>query len=111
MAAEWILWAGTIGLDTPIDARVEAALAAGCTCISIGFNDVESAADGGTDAVTLAAQVRARGIEPRVLDGITTWVEGTSPPKGSRVAADVGMNIAEDLGVSSVNLIAIGRGP
>jgi sugar phosphate isomerase/epimerase len=111
MDAEWILWAGTVGLDTPIDERVDAALAAGCTSISIGFNDVERAADSGTDAAALAAHVRAKGIEPRVLDGITTWVEGTSPPKGSRVAADVGMNIAEDLGVGSVNLIAIGRGP
>ena len=44
---EWILWAGTVGLQSPLPARMAAARAAGCAHVSIGFDDIFAAtADG-----------------------------------------------------------------
>ena len=36
----WVLWAGTIGLESSIPARIEAALAGGFSRVSIGPFDV-----------------------------------------------------------------------
>ena len=35
----WVMWAGTIGLDSPISARIEAAQAARCQRFSVGPPD------------------------------------------------------------------------
>ena len=110
MAAAWILWAGTVGLDTALEQRVAAAHAAGCSHISVGFNDVRAAQEQGLDAATLGRQLRDRGLG-LVLDGITTWAPGSTLPKRNLVTAEEGMAIAAQLGARSINAVAIGRGP
>src|SRR3954447_16862623 len=102
---DWILWAGTIGLDSPLPVRVAAAKRARCAHVSIGFDDVTTATAGGRSIGQVAEEMRADGVSPSVLDGITWWLPLSTPPRSNRhrVEPAEAMAIAEELGVRSVN--------
>jgi sugar phosphate isomerase/epimerase len=75
----WVLWAGTVGLDSPVPDRVAAAVAAGCTRVSIGPLDVARAATEGLSAAELGASVRQAGLEI-VMDPLMGWADDTPLP-------------------------------
>src|SRR5207248_4574050 len=77
---------------------------------SIGFGDVRRAGEQGVSSGALARELRAQGFE-LVLDAITTWAPGSSLPRRNPVSAEEGMAIAAEMGVRSVNAVAIGLGP
>jgi sugar phosphate isomerase/epimerase len=101
----WVLWAGTIGLDSPIAARVEAALAAGYTRVSLSAPDVVQLEAQGTTAKELGRQLRDCGLEA-VLDPIMNWYGGAPFPGPYQMAFDDELRICEAL--QAVSMTAIG---
>jgi sugar phosphate isomerase/epimerase len=102
----WVLWSGTVGLESPIAARIDAARAAGFTRLSVSPLDVARAAELGTSPADLGRSLRDSGLEI-VLDPVMNWYGGT-PRTGSRFArftADEALRMAEALQVVSITVI------
>jgi sugar phosphate isomerase/epimerase len=76
---EWVLWAGTVGMDTPVAARVEAALATGFDRVSVGPLDVARAAKEGIPAERLGRSIRDAGLEI-VMDPVMGWCSDAPLP-------------------------------
>src|SRR5262245_53886992 len=75
----WVFWSGTIGLESPIPARVTAAQAGGFTRLSISPLDVARAEEAGTSPADLKQMFRDEGVDV-VLDPVMTWLGGPSQP-------------------------------
>lgn len=80
-----VLWAGTIGLQSPLEARVDAAVEAGFDALSISPLDVALAGEAGTAAADLGRRLRDAGLDV-VLDGLANWYAG-EPFFSSRAVA------------------------
>jgi sugar phosphate isomerase/epimerase len=100
----WVLWAGTIGLESPIGARVDAALAAGFTRVTVGPADVVAS---GTAPRALGRSLREAGLGV-VLDPVMNWYRG-APMKGVGRYGDLGtdeaLQMAEALGAESISVM------
>ena len=79
----WVLWSATIGLESPIAARVDAARAAGFTRFSLSATDVARLAEQGTDPEELGRQLRDSGLEELLQAVIKLLPEGPQyfPPE------------------------------
>jgi sugar phosphate isomerase/epimerase len=102
----WVLWSGTLGLESPIPARIEAARAAGFTRLSVSPLDVERSAAAGTQPEELGRMLRDAGLGI-VMDPVTNWYGG-APATGSRFArfpADESLRMGEALQVVSITVI------
>ena len=75
----WVLWSGTIGLDSPVPARIEAALAGGYDRMTIGPPDVARAASGGVSWEALGRSARDVGLGI-VMDPMMGWYNDAPPP-------------------------------
>src|SRR5918993_395803 len=71
----WVLWSGTLGLESPVPGRIEAARAAGFTRLSVSPLDVARAGEQGTSAADLGRAIRDAGLEI-VLDPVMNWYGG-----------------------------------
>jgi sugar phosphate isomerase/epimerase len=100
----WVLWAGTLGLESPISARVDAALHAGYTRVTLSPADV---ADSGTTPEQLGRSLRDVGLDV-VLDPVMHWYGGR-PTQGlgryGTFDADDALRVAEELGVASISVV------
>ena len=102
----WVLWSGTIGLESAIPGRIEAARANGFSRLSVSPLDVARAEEQGTSAADLGRSIRDAGLEI-VLDPVMNWYGG-APRADSRFARfplDESMAVAEALQVVSITLI------
>jgi sugar phosphate isomerase/epimerase len=102
----WVLWSGTVGLESPIPGRIEAALATGFTRLSVSPLDVARSEEQGTSAAELGRQLRGAGLEI-VLDPVMNWYGG-APRADSRFARfplDEALAMAEALQVVSMTVI------
>jgi sugar phosphate isomerase/epimerase len=102
----WVLWSGTIGLESPIAPRIDAALAGGYTRLSVSPLDVARAADEGTPPEELGRRLRDAGLEI-VLDPVMNW-SGGAPRAESRFAgfsAEEALDMAEALQAVSITVI------
>jgi sugar phosphate isomerase/epimerase len=102
----WVLWSGTVGLESPIPGRIEAALAGGYSRLSVSPLDVARAEEKGTSATELGRRIRDAGLEI-VLDPVMNWYGGT-PRTDSRFArfpADESLRMCEALQVVSITVI------
>ncbi|WP_406462416.1 sugar phosphate isomerase/epimerase [Streptomyces sp. NBC_01622] len=103
----WTLWAGTIGLDSPITSRVEAATAAGYQRISLSPPDVARAESAGIRAGELGRMIRDAGLGI-VLDPVMNWYQGV-PTGASSFAAfsmDDALRMCEALGAEAMSAMA-----
>jgi sugar phosphate isomerase/epimerase len=101
----WVMWAATIGLQSPIAARIEAALAAGCTRISASAPDIARLAAQGTSPAELGRQLRDAGLEI-VVDPVMNWYGGNPfPGPFAEVGFDDTLRICEALPVASMTAI------
>ncbi|MCW2613429.1 MAG: Xylose isomerase protein barrel [Frankiales bacterium] len=106
----WVLWSGTVGLESPVPARIEAAQAAGFSRLSVSPLDVARAAEQGTPPRDLGQQIRGAGLEI-VMDPVMNWYGG-DPPAGSRFgrfSTEEALRMSEALEV--VTMTAIGQPP
>ena len=101
----WVLWSGTIGLDSPIEARLEAARAAGFIRVSVSGPDVAQLAARGTTPAELGRRLRELGLEA-VMDPVMNWYGGTPfPGPFSKVTFDEVLRMSEALRVASMTAI------
>jgi sugar phosphate isomerase/epimerase len=102
----WVLWSGTIGLESPVPGRIEAALANGFSRLSLSPLDVARAEEQGTSVADLGRSLRDAGLGI-VLDPVMNWYGG-APRADSRFARfplDEAMAIAEALEAVSITVI------
>ena len=100
----WVLWSGTLGLESPLEGRVRAARAGRYARLSLSPLDVERS---GRPAAELGRELRDDGLE-LVLDPVMNWHEGV-PRQGSRfgrVPVEEALRIARDLGVVALTVLA-----
>src|SRR5262245_53588608 len=91
----WVMWAGTIGLDSPISARIEAARAAGCQRFSVGPPDFLAS---GLPPARIGRAARDAGLD-LVIDPILGWCgEERLPGPYGALSCDEVLAIASDLG-------------
>jgi len=102
----WVLWAGTVGLESPVPARVEAARECGFSRVSVSPLDVARAAEQGTSPAELGRYMRDAGLGI-VLDPVMNWYGGTPPPESrfGRFSAHEALRMAEALEVVSLTVI------
>jgi sugar phosphate isomerase/epimerase len=103
----WVLWSGTVGLESPIAPRLEAATAAGCARVSLSPLDVARAEADGTSAADLGRRCRDAGLD-LVLDPVMNW-HGGAPRAGSRFgrfSTEEALRMAEALQVASMTVLA-----
>ena len=100
----WVLWAGTIGLDSPVASRVEAARAAGYTRVSMSAPDVARVAEQGTTPEQLGRQLRKLGIEV-AADPVMNWYGGAPFPPFSEMTFDDELRMFDALPVATMTAI------
>ena len=95
---DWILWSGTVGLEKPIPERVEAAVAAEFTSISVSPLDIHRAEQAGTPAKEVGRFIRDRGLRI-IVDPVMNWhpFSGTSGSRFSAFSAEQSLRWVEAL--------------
>jgi sugar phosphate isomerase/epimerase len=103
----WILWAGTVDLEGPLDQRIAAAVAAGYDAVSISPLDVERAESSGTTARELGRWIRGEGLEV-VMDPVLNWYGGkvAAGSRFGRFPVQESLRMCADLGVRSLSALA-----
>lgn len=103
----WVLWSGTLGLESPVAGRVEAAVAAGFSRLSLSPLDVVRAREQGGSAAALGEQLRAAGLEP-VMDPVMNWYGGSPSPlsRFGRFGTDEALAMSEEMGAVSITVVA-----
>jgi sugar phosphate isomerase/epimerase len=100
----WVLWAGTLGLESPISARVDGAVAAGCSRVSLGPADI---AESGTTPQELGRSLRDAGLEI-VVDPVMGWYGATATPDLGRygsLGVDEVLRMADALGAAAISVV------
>lgn len=101
----WVMWSGTIGLDSTIQSRVEAALAAACSRLSFVPHVLADAEAGGTNLVELGRSLRDAGLDA-IMDPIAGWYGGAPlPGRFGEVSLDDILRMGEDLQVVTLNVM------
>ncbi len=101
----WVLWAGTIGLDSPLPARIEAAVAGGFDRLSVSALDVAAALEEGTAVEDLGRRIRDAGLGV-VLDPVMGWYSdepGPGPYAAFQLEDVLGMG--EALGAAALSVL------
>jgi sugar phosphate isomerase/epimerase len=75
-----ILWSATLG-QTPLPERIEAAAVNGYGGITVRTNDLDHLTAEGSDVRDLCANARDRGVEPVMLEALSSWYDQEPPPK------------------------------
>lgn len=102
----WVLWSGTIGLDSPIPSRVEAARAGGFSRVSVGPLDVAQMQAEGIAPAELGRSLRDAGLE-LVMDPVMGWFGG-GPLPGRFAAFDLEDFLSMSEALQVVSMTAIG---
>jgi sugar phosphate isomerase/epimerase len=104
----WVLWSGTVGFESRIAERVEAALAIGADRFSLGITDIAREAEHGLALDDVAHQINDAGLSV-VLDPVLNWYSDPVPdaPLPFAVASvEDNLRVSEVLPVTSFNAIA-----
>ena len=101
---DWVLWAGTVGMESPVAARVEAARANGYRAVSIGPLDVARSAADGLSAKELGRSIRDAGLEI-VMDPVMGWCsDAPLPGRFAEVPFDEQLRMCEALQASGMGV-------
>jgi sugar phosphate isomerase/epimerase len=105
---DWILWSGTVGLEKPIPERVEAAVAAEFTSISVSPLDIHRAEQAGTAAKEVGRFIRDRGLRI-IVDPVMNWhpFSGTAGSRFSAFSAEQSLRWVEVLEAVSLTAVAM----
>jgi sugar phosphate isomerase/epimerase len=105
-----VLCAGTV-LPASIDERLDAAVAAGFTAVSLWLPDIDRADQEGHSPADVRHMIADAGLELAEVDSVSTWLPGSEPPddlpETSRSffrPVDEVLSVAEALGARSVTV-------
>jgi sugar phosphate isomerase/epimerase len=108
---DWVLWTGTVGLESPVEPRIRAAAATGYSYVTVSPLDIARLAEaGGPTARELGERIRDAGLKV-ILDPVMNWYPGGGPPR-SRFAGftpQQSLQMCADLGAVSFTAIATGH--
>jgi sugar phosphate isomerase/epimerase len=112
MPIDWILWSGTLGLESPVPPRIDAAVAAGFTRLSVSPLDIARAAAEGTSAAEFGRAIRDAGLEI-VLDPVLNWYPGggASPSRFASFGIEDALRMCEQAGIVSMTAIGSPQAP
>ena len=68
----WVLWSGTIGLESPMPERFPAATAGGYDCLSLSALDVARSTEHGLAATEIRRRAEDSGLR-LILDPVMNW--------------------------------------
>lgn len=105
---EWVLWAGTIGFESPLDRRFEAAAANGYTHVTLSVLDIDRAAADGTSTAEIRRRAAGAGLQ-LIVDPVMNWHDVVEAPRRSRfggIRVEDNLAVAEALGAVSINAVA-----
>lgn len=104
---EWVLWAGTVGFDSDLDDRMEAAASNGYSMVSLGPHDVDTATRHGVTARELRHRAEDRGLT-WVMDPIMNWHPVHKPSRliHAMFSVEAVLGMCNELGAPSVSPIA-----
>jgi sugar phosphate isomerase/epimerase len=108
----WVLWSGTVGLESPIAPRIAAAVGCGYTHLSLSPLDIVRAEAGGTSAADVGRAVHDAGLEI-ILDPVMNWYPGGGPSRSrfAGISAADSLRMVADLGAGSLTAVAAGASP
>jgi sugar phosphate isomerase/epimerase len=100
------MWAGTVGFDTPVFDRLEAARHLDVKRFSVTPLDVEWAVGHGITAADLGRRIRDAGYDI-VIDPVVGWYGGAPHPNSrfGRFSSDDTLRMSAELGVVAMNVI------
>jgi sugar phosphate isomerase/epimerase len=104
----WILWSGSVGLEKPVDDRVQAALAADFTRISVSPLDLQIVEAEGRSPKELGRSIRDQGLEI-VMDPVMTWhpFSGTTGSRFGSFSVEQCMRWIDALGAVSLTAVSM----
>ena len=103
----WVLWSGTIGLESPLRDRFPAATAGGYDCLSLSPLDVARAAETGMSASDIRRRASDAGLG-LIMDPVMNWHPAVEPSRSrfARFTVDDSLRMGEAIGACSMTAIA-----
>lgn len=103
-----MLWAGTLGFQSTLRSRADAAAAAGCTGFSLSSIDVAAAEADGWSAAEIGRWAADRGLA-LVLDPLVTWhpYEESLPFRYAEIELDETLRMCRELQCRSLTAVAM----
>ena len=104
---QWVLWSGTLGLESPLLDRFPAATAGGFDHLSLSALDVARAAEQGLPTTEIKQRADDLGLG-LIMDPVMNWHPATEPSRSrfARFTMDDALRMCEALGVVSMTAIA-----
>jgi sugar phosphate isomerase/epimerase len=106
-AVTWVLWSGTIGLESSLLDRFPAATGGGYDCLSLSPLDVARAGDVGIDTAEIRRRASDAGLG-LIMDPVMNWHPSVerSRSRFARFTSDDALWMSEAVGVRSMTAIA-----
>ena len=103
----WVLWSGTIGLESPLLERFPAASSGGYDFLSLSPLDVARSVEQGVLAAELRNRAEQHGLG-MIMDPVMNWHPVIEPSRSrfARFSMDEALKMSEALGVLSMTAIA-----
>ena len=76
----WVLWSGTIGLESPMPERFPAATVGGYDCLSLSALDVARSTEHGLAATEIRRRAEDSGLR-LILDPLMNWHPAVEPSR------------------------------
>jgi sugar phosphate isomerase/epimerase len=104
---QWVLWSGTVGLESPLLDRFPAATAGGFGYLSLSPLDVARSAEQGLPATEIKRRADDRGLG-LIMDPVMNWHPATEPSRSrfARFSTDEALRMSEAVGAVSMTAIA-----
>jgi len=105
-----ILWTGTVGLDCPLDERIDAAWRAGFEALSTSPREATFLRERGVRLTDAARRARNDGVPMLVFDAVYSWLRPSDAFGGSQpTTVEECLRMASEMGVQFINAIAMRR--
>jgi len=104
---QWVLWSGTLGLESPLEGRFTAAAENGYDYLSLSPLDVARSGEQGLQASEIRSLAAAHGLG-LIMDPVMNWHPAIEPSRSrfARFSVDEALQMCEVLGIVSMTAIA-----
>ena len=104
---QWVLWSGTVGLESPLLDRFPAAVTGGYDVLSLSPLDIARAADQGLTAPDIGRRAGDDGLG-LIVDPVMNWHPAAEPSASrfARFSVDEALRMSEEVGAISLTAIA-----